>query len=89
MDETPKTEDEQVKEAPKQQFTINLFQTARVLTEQVTQEFENEEAARKYAEELCEDKGIKADFEVVRMNTEQTDETITDRGVDAAPATEE
>lgn len=89
MDETPKTEDTQAEETPKQQFTINLFQTARVLTEQVTQDFENEEAARKYAEELCEDKGIKADFEVVRLNTEQTGETITDNGVDAEPATEE
>lgn len=54
----------------KPQFQIDLFQMARVHTEQFVQEFDDEAAARKFIEDLCEEKGVKADYEIKEIPVE-------------------
>lgn len=51
----------------KPRFEINFFQTARIHTEQVVEEFEDRAAAEARARELCKDKGIDPDFEIEEL----------------------
>ncbi len=55
-----------VEQAPpaKPVFKINLFQTARVHTEQFVESFDDRAAAEEFAREQCKDKGIDPDFEI-------------------------
>lgn len=56
--------DEDKKPKAKTKFKIDLFQTARVHTEQFVEEFDTPEEAEAYARDLCKDKGIEPDFEI-------------------------
>lgn len=68
-------------EDKKMKYQIDLFQTARVHTEQFVEEFDSEEAAREYIENLCKEKGVEADYELTLV---PEPEEVTPVGADEA-----